>query len=108
MSIPGRITFSHVYNLIRGAIVNKNTPTPLGRWKLQNNRSNQIALNILYANEDHCGTCTKYTICENENDDRLLLDEFICMNMSTPNNNNNTASNNNNTSSNDKPKSSTM
>ena len=33
-------------------------PVPLGRWQISNSHTN---LKIDLSNEDHCGTCSKYT-----------------------------------------------
>lgn len=37
-----------------------NQPTPLGRWKLCENKN--INLVVDYSNEDHCGTCSSHTL----------------------------------------------
>ena len=37
-----------------------NLPTPLGRWKLCENKN--INLVVDYSNEDHCGTCSSHTL----------------------------------------------
>lgn len=56
MSVVGRITFSHIRDVING--LGKNTRPPLGRWLLK--KDTEIATVVKYANEDHCGTCTTY------------------------------------------------
>lgn len=37
-----------------------NLPTPLGRWKVCENKN--INLVVDYSNEDHCGTCSSHTL----------------------------------------------
>ena len=37
-----------------------NVPTPLGRWKVCENKN--INLVVEYSNEDHCGTCSSHTL----------------------------------------------
>lgn len=37
-----------------------NVPTPLGRWKVCENKN--INLVVDYSNEDHCGTCSSHTL----------------------------------------------
>ena len=53
MSITTRITFSHIYNVVKSA--GQHNKPLLGRWKLSEDRD--IATIVKYANEDHCGTC---------------------------------------------------
>jgi hypothetical protein len=57
MSIPNRITFTHIKNIF---ISLGSTPKPilLGRWG--HTKDNQIAILVDRANEDHCGTCSNY------------------------------------------------
>jgi hypothetical protein len=46
-------------------IIQKDLPTPTGRWKLDycnTKLNNKIDL----SNEDHCGTCGQYAIIKNE------------------------------------------
>ena len=37
-----------------------NVPTPLGRWKVCENKN--INLVVDYSNEDHCGTCSSHSL----------------------------------------------
>ena len=56
MSIPTRITMSHLLHVIKSA--GKHTPTPLGRWARHKDISRGLVVD--YSNEDHCGTCGDY------------------------------------------------
>ncbi len=56
MSIPTRITMSHLLHVIKSA--GKHTPTPLGRWALHKDISRGLVVD--YSNEDYCGTCGDY------------------------------------------------
>ena len=56
MSIPSRITISHLLYVIKSA--GKNTPPPLGRWARHKDISRGLVVD--YSNEDHCGTCGDY------------------------------------------------
>lgn len=56
MSIPTRITFTHIKEVLRNA-GNVNRP-PLGRWSLKHRQNSGIIVD--YANEDHCGECNSY------------------------------------------------
>ena len=49
-----------------------NLPTPLGRWKLCENKN--INLVIDYSNEDHCGTCSRHTIVQYHNPDTKIYE----------------------------------
>jgi hypothetical protein len=86
MSIPTRITFKHIKNVIISA--NKTTlPTPLGRWKLNNN----VGLVSDYSNIDNCGTCGEYLHKkqldnkEKDNSDQHLYHEYSSLLVNTPN-----------------------
>jgi hypothetical protein len=56
MSIPTRITISHLFNVIKTA--GSNTKVPLGRWSIKTDRPTGLIAD--YSNEDHCGTCGDY------------------------------------------------
>lgn len=56
MSIPTRITMSHLLHVIKTA--GQNTPPPLGRWARHKDISRGLVVD--YSNEDHCGTCGHY------------------------------------------------
>lgn len=56
MSVPTRITMSHLLHVIKSA--GKNTRTPLGRWARHKDISRGLVID--YANEDHCGSCGDY------------------------------------------------
>ena len=73
-------------------------PTPLGRWKLCENKN--INLVVDYSNEDHCGTCGDYIISKRNNvknihtsnsditmisnTDTLYIMEYSSMMINTP------------------------
>jgi len=57
MSIPTRITFSHIKNVIISAR-NGPTFTPLGRWSIDKHKNTGLVVD--YSNEDHCGSCGEY------------------------------------------------
>lgn len=84
MSVVGRITFSHIKDVIKG--LGNNTRPPLGRWLLK--QDNQIATAVRYANEDHCGTCvipenTEQIETYKHNNDKMLKIEYTCISMNT-------------------------
>lgn len=56
MSIPSRITFSHLVNVIKSS--GTNNIVPLGRWSLRSVKHTGLISD--YSNEDHCGTCGDY------------------------------------------------
>ena len=56
MSIPTRITFAHIKEVVRCA--GKTTKPPLGRWSLTHRQNSGLIVD--YANEDHCGECNSY------------------------------------------------
>ena len=53
MSLPTRITFSHIRDVIK-SMGHYNKPV-LGRWKLYDEK--HIPSVVKNANEDHCGPC---------------------------------------------------
>jgi hypothetical protein len=84
MSVVGRITFSHIRDVISG--LGKHTRPPLGRWLLK--KDNQIATTVRYANEDHCGTCvipenTQHFETYTHKEDSLLEIEYECISINT-------------------------
>ena len=92
MSIPTRITFSHLSKVIKNAGVKNNIP--LGRWGVRNETNRGLVVD--YSNEDHCGTCGDYIQskqkkqikrCESILDDKynLFTIEYISMSCNLPN-----------------------
>jgi hypothetical protein len=84
MSVVGRITFSHIRDVIKR--LGNNTRPPLGRWLLK--KDNQIARIVQYANEDHCGTCVIPDNIEplqtyNHKENQLLEIEYACISINT-------------------------
>ena len=77
MSIPSRVTVSHIFSLIKSLRSTRNTP--LGRWKVCKNKNSGLIVD--YSNVDHCGTCS-YVIKEKNNIDNneLFHAEYIMMN----------------------------
>ena len=63
MSIPTRITFTHVKEVLRNA--GKVNRPPLGRWSLKHCQNSGLIVD--YANEDHCGTCSEEDSKTNKN-----------------------------------------
>jgi len=64
MSIPTRITFSHLSRVIKNAGIKNNVP--LGRWGIRNETNRGLVVdyfevyNLVEPNEDHCGNCGDY------------------------------------------------
>lgn len=89
MSIPKGITVKHIFNVIKSSL----RPQPtymLGRWKIKENKQH-IDLNIMYSNEDHCGTCADYMLIKvpqtksiQSVEDCQLNDEYIWIMGCTP------------------------
>jgi len=77
MSIPSRVTVSHIFSVIKSLGTTRNTP--LGRWKVCKNKNSGLIVD--YSNVDHCGTCS-YVIKENKNidTDELFDAEYVMMN----------------------------
>jgi hypothetical protein len=84
MSTPGRLTFSHIYDVVRG--LGRRDPIVLGRWNLKHEK--QIANVVRYANEDHCGPCgntvPKTIPIQPTKKEEQLLFEYIHMITNTP------------------------
>lgn len=60
MSLPNKITISHIISVLKSAIFEKNTRV-LGRWGNYHNEKH-VNLKSNYSNEDHCGTCSEYAL----------------------------------------------
>lgn len=60
MSLPTKITISHIITVLKSAILEKNTRV-LGRWGNYHNEKH-VSLKSNYSNEDHCGTCSEYAL----------------------------------------------
>lgn len=64
MLISTKLNLRNVTNIAKNVYygVTRSTanPTPLGRWKICENKN--INLVVDYANEDHCGSCSQYSI----------------------------------------------
>tara|TARA_B110000285_G_scaffold172345_1_gene193051 strand:- start:63 stop:311 length:249 start_codon:yes stop_codon:yes gene_type:complete len=76
MSIPSRLTVTHIFSVLKSLGTTRNTP--LGRWKVCKNKNDWLIVD--YSNVDHCGTCS-YVIKENKNiDTNELFDaEYVMM-----------------------------
>ena len=76
MSIPSRLTVTHIFSVLKSLGTTRNTP--LGRWKVCKNNNDWLIVD--YSNVDHCGTCS-YVIKENKNiDTNELFDaEYVMM-----------------------------
>jgi len=77
MSIPSRVTVSHIFSVIKSLGTTRNTP--LGRWKVCKNKNSDLIVD--YSNVDHCGTCS-YVIKDKNNihDNELFRAEYVMMN----------------------------
>jgi hypothetical protein len=100
MSIPTRITITHLKNVLVNAGTQVNTP--LGRWSshINKNKNKNTGLIADYSNEDHCGTCGDYIISKRNNvknihtsnsditmignTDTLYIMEYSSMMLNTP------------------------
>lgn len=85
MSIPSRLTFTHIKNVILEA--NKiYKPIPLGRWGVKNN----VNLAVYYSNVDHCGSCGEYLNNKQldnkyyNNQEKLLKPDYLNIISNTP------------------------
>ncbi len=73
MSIPTRITFSHVANVLKNA--GKSNPVPLGRWKVCEKKNAGLIAD--YSNEDHCGTCNYIVMEKLKNDPKIKYENEL-------------------------------
>jgi hypothetical protein len=48
-------------------IFSKESPKPIGRWKIESSNY-KINTKIDLSNEDHCGSCRQYALTKIEND----------------------------------------
>jgi len=95
MLVSTKLNLRNIVNIVKNVIYAKpNLPTPLGRWKICENKN--INLVVDYANEDHCGSCSQYSIeirnqvkKKNEYDDEnnLYSYDYECL-LSNSNSNN--------------------
>lgn len=60
MLVSTRLNLRNVVNIVKNLFHIAPPPTPLGRWKIYENKN--ISLVVDYANEDHCGSCSQYSI----------------------------------------------
>ena len=80
MSIPSRVTVSHIFSVIKSLGIKRHTP--LGRWKVCKNKNDGLIVD--YSNVDHCGTCSYFIKEKNNIDNNELFDvEYITMNSNT-------------------------
>ena len=88
MSIPSRITLSHIANVIRTS--SQTSRVPMGRWATTRSKE-QTALVVDYSNQDHCGTCSHYINTkllknkEMNNNNNIFDIEYTYMVSNTPN-----------------------
>lgn len=66
MSIPNKVTISHIFNVLKSAVFEKNTRI-MGRWGNYHNEKH-AGLKSNYSNEDHCGTCSEYALTKQQKD----------------------------------------
>ena len=50
-----------ITSIIRKLSPKKDTPIPVGRWRIEN-CNNQMNYKIDLSNEDHCGPCGQYAL----------------------------------------------
>ena len=56
MSLPTRITFKHIKNVLSSALLGKSVnPVVMGRWNTNPEKNSGLVAD--YSNEDHCGPC---------------------------------------------------
>lgn len=67
MSIPTRITISHLKHVLLNA--SNKSITPLGRWSSHANKNHGLIVD--YSNEDHCGSCGDYINSKRYNDTKI-------------------------------------
>ena len=64
MLVSTKLNLRNVTNIAKnvyyGVTRSTASPTPLGRWKICENKN--INLVVDYANEDHCGSCSQYSM----------------------------------------------
>ena len=90
MSVTTKLSIHTIGQVIKNIFSPRNNvPTPLGRWKLCENKN--INLVIDYSNEDHCGTCSRHTIVQYHNPDTKIYET----NKSNDNKSNDNKSNDN-------------
>lgn len=73
MSIPSRITFSHIANVLKHA--GKSNQVPLGRWKVCEKKNAGLIAD--YSNEDHCGTCNYIVMEKRKNDSKIKYENDL-------------------------------
>ena len=88
MSISGKVTLTHLKDVLKCAFITKQAPVKLGRWSI-NKHYSQTGLVVDYSNEDHCGGCGEYIEKKvekkkTENDDHLYNYELSHMQINTP------------------------
>tara|TARA_Y200000002_G_C22667019_1_gene658412 strand:- start:1715 stop:2023 length:309 start_codon:yes stop_codon:yes gene_type:complete len=64
MSVPNKVTISHIFTVLRSAMFEKNTKI-MGRWGNYHNEKH-VGLKSNYSNEDHCGTCSEYALTKKQ------------------------------------------
>lgn len=64
MSLPNKVTISHIFTVLRSAMFEKNTKI-MGRWGNYHNEKH-VGLKSNYSNEDHCGTCSEYALTKQQ------------------------------------------
>jgi hypothetical protein len=90
MSIPTRITISHLKDVLLNSC--KKVKTPLGRWSSHKNKNHGLIVD--YSNEDHCGSCGGYIISKRYDDKKIHINinntnelyemEYSSMMVNTP------------------------
>ena len=71
MSVPNKVTISHIFTVLRSAMFEKNTKI-MGRWGNYHNEKH-VGLKSNYSNEDHCGTCSEYALTKQQKHVNTIL-----------------------------------
>lgn len=80
-------TLKHIVDVLKHAMFVKPSPPMLGRWKIDENKNKHLLVD--YSNEDHCGTCSQYSIQKQtekkkiKEDNELYKYDMECLNSNT-------------------------
>lgn len=80
-------TLKHIVDVLKHAAFVKQTTPMLGRWKIDENKNKHLLVD--YSNEDHCGTCSQYSIQKQteknkiKKDNELYKYEMECLNSNS-------------------------
>jgi hypothetical protein len=84
MSVSNKITLKHVVNILKDAYHSPKMPTVLGRWIRYDDDDERVKLKVHYSNEDHCGTCSEYSLEKltytNMNTEKIMNNSALLIN----------------------------